>query len=83
MPGNPAYVDLGDKYPKGYLWSNNPAHMDLYCYFDPSNSDLAREFGIDGLKPILVHTRTEEYLLTADDGKFYMWSDEDGRLLVF
>ncbi len=76
------YVDLGDSYPKGYLWSNDPADMNLDAYFDPGKYDLATEYGVEGLKPVLKKTDTEDYPLTADDGKFYIWAIDDGRLFV-
>jgi hypothetical protein len=61
------YVDLGDKYPKGYTWSNDPKDMDLDTLFNPSKPNLAEEFAIDGLKPILKDPNSEMYLLMAND----------------
>ncbi|OAG33908.1 hypothetical protein AYO21_11980 [Fonsecaea monophora] len=83
LPGKPVFVDLGQNYPAGYTWSNDPKDMSLDTYFDPGKSNLADEFAIDGLRPILKDTNSEMYLLTANNAKFYLWAADDGRLFVF
>jgi hypothetical protein len=46
--------------------------MNLDAVFNPSKPNLAAEFAIGGLKPVLRDLNSEMYLLTDNDKKFYL-----------
>jgi hypothetical protein len=74
-----SYVDLGPKFSKDLTWSNDPSDLMLETYFDQDEPNLATDFNIDGLKPIIRQKGGNTFLLVDAQNRYYIWNrwDED------
>jgi hypothetical protein len=75
------YVQLNPKYMANMCWSNNPNNLYLEVYFDESKPNLADDYGVDGLRPVIRENRSSRFILCDAKKRFYIWEEWDGRLL--
>ncbi|KAK8041568.1 hypothetical protein PG994_014575 [Apiospora phragmitis] len=66
--------------PRNCTWSNNASDLSLTTYFDPSKPNLASDFGIDGLQPIIRDMQGSVFLLTSGQSRFYLCDIRSGDM---
>lgn len=66
--------------PDNCTWSNNPNHLALATYFDPTKPNLGADFGLTGLQPVIRDTKADTFLLKDTRDKFYQWSIQDSKM---
>lgn len=74
------YVKLKPSYAQDLTWSNDPGDLDLYGAFRKGKPNLASDFRVKGLRPILKEKDGDWYLL-MDAKDYYLWDPWDGHLL--
>jgi hypothetical protein len=62
-------------FPLNCTWSNDASGLELATYFDPDKPNLALDFGLDGLQPVICQIGGDVFLLQENSGKFYKWSN--------
>ncbi|KAJ5356236.1 hypothetical protein N7517_010845 [Penicillium concentricum] len=72
----PVKVDL----PANSTWTSEATHLELSTYFDPQKPNISRDFGLDGLQPIIRDTESDIFLLQDASRNFYQWSSWDGDM---
>jgi len=77
---NQNYVDLGPKFAKDFTWSNDPNDLMLVTYFGQNEPNLATDFNIDGLKPIVREKDGDTFLLVDAQNRYYIWNRWEGDL---
>ncbi|KAM0229088.1 hypothetical protein ACHAPO_010243 [Fusarium lateritium] len=66
--------------PDNCTWSNNPNHLAIATYFDPTKPNLGADFGLIGLQPVIRDTKSDKFLLKDAQDTFYQWSIQDGNM---
>ncbi|KIX94048.1 uncharacterized protein Z520_10074 [Fonsecaea multimorphosa CBS 102226] len=69
-----------DPFPTKYTWTNDTSLLDIATYFDPGAPNLAVDFGLDGLQPVIRQIDGDVFLVQDKLGKFYKWSSRDGQM---
>ncbi|XEV04891.1 hypothetical protein FSHL1_010178 [Fusarium sambucinum] len=82
------YLPVGRDLPSWSVWSNDPEDMQLETYFntDPDVPGLAEQFGLPGLKPVIVrpsHDLGNKYLLIDETGAYFLWNEMQPELWRF
>lgn len=72
----PVAVDL----PKYCTWTNDAMELELTTYFDPNKPNLATDFGLDSLRPVIRDTEGDIFLLQDGSGRFYEWNSWSGEM---
>lgn len=82
QPGQ--HVDLKGDFQDIWSWTNDVKAMDMNVYFDPKKPNLAEAFDLDGLRPIIRDREGTTYLLTDNNGRFYICDPVgDGRMFAY
>ncbi|KAH8724862.1 hypothetical protein GQ44DRAFT_826999 [Phaeosphaeriaceae sp. PMI808] len=76
----PTFENLQDPYFDNSNWTNTKSELDLDTYFHPLRPNLAKDFGVQGLRPVIREPEIDDFLLIDDNNKFYTWNPNDGRL---
>jgi hypothetical protein len=75
------YVGLSADFMYWTLWSNDPSHLSLQTYFNPKKPNLAKDFNVPSLHPILREDGGHDnFILTDDKDRIYVRNEMDGRL---
>jgi hypothetical protein len=52
----------------------------LSTYFDHQKPNISRDFGLDGLQPVIRETESDIFLLQDASGNYYQWSSWGGDM---
>jgi len=80
------YVKLNSEYRDSLRksWTNNPNKLYLESCFDPRlDVNLAKDFNITGLCPIVKATQDDLFILRDANDQHYLWDAWTGKLSVF
>ncbi|EUC46451.1 hypothetical protein COCMIDRAFT_25534 [Bipolaris oryzae ATCC 44560] len=65
-------------------WTNDPTKLYLESCFNPhSHVNLATDYGIEGLCPVVKATEGDRFILRDGEQKYYLWDGWSGELRRF
>lgn len=65
-------------------WTNDPTKLYLESCFDPDSPvNLATDYGIEGLCPVVKATEGDKFILRDGGGRYYLWDGWSGELRRF
>lgn len=77
---NPIPQHIEVTLPAQCTWTNEASSLGLATYFDPAKPNLAAEYGLNGLQPVIRDSGSDRFLLKDDTGNFYQWDSRDGTM---
>src|SRR5690348_9652180 len=66
--------------PPQCTWTNEASNLGLATHFDPAKPNLAAEYGLPGLQPVIRDLESDRFLLKDNTGKLYQWDSRDGTM---
>ncbi|KAF1840928.1 uncharacterized protein K460DRAFT_370905 [Cucurbitaria berberidis CBS 394.84] len=75
-----SYVHLNEDYDRRLCWSNDPDHLYLATYFRQEPPNLANDFKVNGLCPVVKEDDSDKFILRDAKGRYYIWDAWDGYL---
>lgn len=75
------YVQLDPEYMRYSCWTNDPNRLYLSVDFDKNNPNLADDFNVDSLQPVVKEKVSDQFVLRHAKLRWYLWDAWEGELL--